>query len=582
MIKSIKFTQYRRLKAPLKLDFCNNINIISGLNGTCKSSILYLISNAFQAEKSTNTKLEPSSELNVINNISAQVNAKIEMLTKGDKEYNDPAPGQSGELFEVAYTNNQSIGFRRHNKNSADDAHSRFRLIPKYSSSQSQSLPTLRTVYLSLARLLPFGEMKNDIPVKGVRKELPKEYNVIFHKLVERITGIKITESTPQIIENIKTRTEYLTDTEGIDSNTASVGEDNAIIILKNLVLLRYYYEKAPSLHNLDQPASILLIDEMDATLHPAMQLRLLNTLKEYSESYKIQIFFTTHSLYLLDKALSPAYHNHIKLNYLTHQDDHVSLLPDPSIHKIERHLQEIQKVGYSSVSKIPVFTEDNEARVVLDAIFGYFSSRCQYFKQLRDKFHFVQANIGCTVLKAIFKDQYLDKNIMNAICVLDGDNTGQKATKHNIILLPGQKSPEQLIFDYYDELFSDLNFEMYQNQNFWNTDVALNNALTKHHYKTSIKPQISAIEEKIKQLNQKGESIAGVRREENKKVFNDNLEEFKIVFDFWLDNHYKEMEKFYGDLRHCFRQVALLHKLDPELWPKHTLLSEKRKYDGY
>ena len=85
MIKRITFTQYRRLKAPLELEFCNHINIISGLNGTCKSSILYLISNAFQAEKSTNTQLVPKSELNVINNISAQVNAKIEMLTKGDK-----------------------------------------------------------------------------------------------------------------------------------------------------------------------------------------------------------------------------------------------------------------------------------------------------------------------------------------------------------------------------------------------------------------------------------------------------------------------------------------------------------------
>ncbi|WP_211296623.1 hypothetical protein [Neisseria iguanae] len=106
---------------------------------------------------------------------------------------------------------------------------------------------------------MPFGEMKNDTPLKGVRKELPDEYNEIFHQLVRCITGIKITESAPQIIENIKTITEYLTEEQGIDSNTASVGEDNAIIILKNLVLLRYYYEKSPSLHNLGQPASILL-----------------------------------------------------------------------------------------------------------------------------------------------------------------------------------------------------------------------------------------------------------------------------------------------------------------------------------
>ena len=580
MIKRITFTQYRRLKAPLELEFCNHINIISGLNGTCKSSILYLISNAFQAEKSTNTQLVPKSEFNVINNISAQVNAKIEMLTTGDKEYNDPAPGQRGELFKVYYSDGQSIGFRRHNK-SSDDTHSRFRLIPQYSPSQNQSLPTLRTVYLSLARLLPFGEMKNDIPVKGVRKELPEEYNAIFYQLVQHITGIKITESTPQIIANIKTRTEYLTDTEGIDSNTASVGEDNAIIILKNLVLLRYYYENAPNLHSVEQPASILLIDEMDATLHPAMQLRLLNLLKEYSENYKIQIFFTTHSLYLLEKALLPAYRDKIKLNYLTHQGDHVTLLPKPSIQKIERHLQEIQNVSYSEPPKIPVFTEDTEARVILQSIFGYFSSRCKYFKNLRDKFHFVNASIGCEILKGIFQDQYLDQNTMNAICILDGDNTGQKKTKHNIIILPGGKSPEQLIFDYYDELANEPNFEMYQSQNFWNTDTALSNGLTKQRYLTSIKPQILDIEETIEELKESSESASGIRRERNKKIFNNNLEEFKIVFDFWLDNHYTEMEHFYRDLRYCFRQVALLHKLDPELWPRSACLSENRIPDN-
>ncbi|WP_245911184.1 AAA family ATPase [Neisseria iguanae] len=149
----------------------------------------------------------------------------------------------------------------------------------------------------------------------------------------------------------------------------------------------------------------VIIIDEMDATLHSAMQLRLLNTLKEYSENYKIQVFFTTHSLYLLEKALSLAYHNNIKLNYLTHQGDHVTLLPDPSIHKIERHLQEIQTVSYSLLPKIPVFTEDLEARVILNAIFGYFSSKCRYFKNLRDKFHFVEASIGCEILKQIFKD---------------------------------------------------------------------------------------------------------------------------------------------------------------------------------
>ena len=42
-MKKIKFIQYRKLKN-IEIDFADNINIIAGTNGTCKSSILHLIS----------------------------------------------------------------------------------------------------------------------------------------------------------------------------------------------------------------------------------------------------------------------------------------------------------------------------------------------------------------------------------------------------------------------------------------------------------------------------------------------------------------------------------------------------------
>ena len=46
-MKKIKFIQYRKLKN-IEIDFADNINIIAGTNGTCKSSILHLISNSHQ------------------------------------------------------------------------------------------------------------------------------------------------------------------------------------------------------------------------------------------------------------------------------------------------------------------------------------------------------------------------------------------------------------------------------------------------------------------------------------------------------------------------------------------------------
>lgn len=52
MVSKIHFHHYRKLKN-ISIDLSKNINIISGTNGTCKSSILHIISNSFQAVKST-------------------------------------------------------------------------------------------------------------------------------------------------------------------------------------------------------------------------------------------------------------------------------------------------------------------------------------------------------------------------------------------------------------------------------------------------------------------------------------------------------------------------------------------------
>ena len=566
MIKEIEFIQYRRLKAPLKLTFGERINVISGMNGTCKSSILYLISNSFQAENLNTTKLEPNVELKLINAISAQINAKIESLTKGDQEYNNPAPNVKGSLFQVKYGDETSLSFRRHNN--SDEKNSRFRIIPDYTE-KGQSLPVLRTVYLSLARLLPFGEINDDTTIRTVRNELPDEYNQAFHDLVREVTGISINSSKSQIIERVKTRSTYQTNEEGIDSNTVSAGEDNVIVILKNLVLLRYYYEKSPTFHNSDHScASILLVDEIDATLHPAMQLRLLYCLIEYSENYKIQVFFTTHSLFLLEKLLAPTYKKIVSVNYLTHQGDHISLLPDPSIRKIELHLQENLITSYSHTPKIPIFTEDPEARIILNGIFGYFDKHCSYFKQVRQHFHFVEASIGCEVLKQIFQDTYLDTNTMNAICILDGDNTGQKQTKRNIIILPSGKNPERMIFDYGKELTEE--------RAFWMTESPLSNGFTKKFYIDTIQHDIDEATTKRLEAKAKQESTKGAEREDNKRIFNHHLEKFRLVLDYWLNNHHVELEAFYRDLRYCFRQVAVLHNIDPELWPIYSKLNQK------
>lgn len=558
MIKSISFTQYRRLKAPLNLEFSPNINAISGLNGTCKSSILYLISNAFQAEKSSGKlKMEQARNLKLLNALTPNVNPKIETLTKGDKDYNDPAYGATGSLYTIEYIDNSKIDFRRHNSKSSQKT--RFRLIPKYTQS-GQKLPVLRVVYLNLARLLPYGEISDNIKSKIKTTELPEQYADIFHSLVNQILGINIVESKPEIIDGLKTRSDYKTTIKGIDSNTSSAGEDNAIIILRNLVLLRYYYEQLSPEEKNKQIASILLIDELEATLHPALQIKLFSILLEYSKAYKIQIFFTTHSLYLLNIILK---NELTKVNYLVHQGDHVCLLENPSIYKIEAHLSETQSRRYIETNKIPIFSEDQEARLLIQGLFGFFRTRCQYFKKIEHHFELMKMNLGCNNLIDLFSLTILDRNVMNAICVLDGDvdDTRKKNTKRNIIKFPGKKSPEDLIFEYANTLYKE------NDSKFWYRSGIMDQGFTRQFFEKNIQPKLNELTT---------ENNGKKPRERNKKLFNEYHFKafFEEVYCYWLEQHHSEVEQFYKDLRHCFRKVALVNNIDPELWPNETKLS--------
>ena len=48
MIKKIKINKFRKLE-DIEFEFSKGVNIISGTNGTCKTSLLHLISNSFKA-----------------------------------------------------------------------------------------------------------------------------------------------------------------------------------------------------------------------------------------------------------------------------------------------------------------------------------------------------------------------------------------------------------------------------------------------------------------------------------------------------------------------------------------------------
>ncbi|MDD3469836.1 MAG: AAA family ATPase [Thermoguttaceae bacterium] len=555
MVKEIKITRYRKLRN-ITIEFSPRVNAISGTNGTCKTSILHMISNAFRAVTKPDERLNTDC-LRIIKGINSLVNPKIESLEKGDKKYFDPANGVKGSLFSVTYytTPSFSLDFRRHNSRK----NARYAIKPVYKRTQKDSLPKCPVIYLGLPRIFPFGESDHDLEKTGIR--LPAVYENDVVDLYKKISNINITSQTMQKVQGIKIRADFESEQEGIDSNTISAGEDNLFIILTALVSLKYYYE---SLKNPDRDVeSVLLIDELDVTLHPSWQYELLKIIREYSDKYHIQVVFTTHSLSLLEMVSK----RKDAIIYLRNTNKSaVQNLPNPTIYAIERYLKTITREEQYKDKKIPILMEDDEAREFLCAIFDYVEESCPKFRETRTLFHLVQGGIGAENLKHIFKDDYL-KMTMQAIGILDGDQNCN-LRENRIICLPGNgKSPEQVVMDYIQQIVE-------SDPKIFHDDEEMERlGYTYDFYVKNIVPKIDEIPQKLEEAREKGGSVRGVERKERKDVFNKYSKFFIRLFYYWVRDgqNKKEVNRFLDQFRGLFLELAPLHGIDQNEWTLHN-----------
>lgn len=551
VVKKLSIIQYRKIR-DLDFEFSSGINVISGTNGTCKTSLLHIVSNSFQSINKNCSWINEKNSIEIIKKVNNVINPKVESLTRGDKQYNDPAIGQKGSLFTVDYFDHASLIFRRHNSK----VNNRYSVKPFYQKGTNDSLPYCPVIYLGLSRLFPFGEFQNDDAIEGIKKALPTVYQEEIANIYKQFTGLSISSTEPQKMGDIKVRADFSSDQDGIDSNTISAGEDNLFILITAIVSLKYYYNCIQSNNTVE---SILLIDELDATLHPSLQFKLLELFNRYSNTYKIQIVFTTHSLSLLEYALNKKYN----VIYLIDNISSVIKMETPDIYKIKMYLHSITRDDIYINKVIPVFTEDEEARVFLNILLDYYAEKyASTFSKVRRFFHLVEANIGASNLQSIFDDIYLLKSTMQSICILDGDQKNKQDYSKYVIALPGGDSPEKLIMDYSVQLFDN-------DDGFWTDEVIINLNYGKVFYRDNIRPDIDSISEKLKELETSGKSTHGVKREMSKKVFKNHKRFFELLFKHWVNNEENDEQigKFYKDLHVMFKKVAEFHGINPKEW---------------
>lgn len=550
MINSIAFKKFKKIE-DLSLDFDPDINLISGTNGTCKTTLLHLISNAFQMPAIRSQNYQNSNCVKVLKAINKITNPKLEAIVRESNNYTDPAEGRKGPLFSVNYQNDTVLNFRKHNSDKAN----RYAIKPLYPRGGiKQSLPAKPVLYLGLSRLFPIGEIKDE-ELSNASLNLPDEYIHILSSLYKEFLGLSIDNIKSSNIGDFKSGPIFNTDNPEIDSNTISSGEDNLFILIRALVSLRFYFESLITTE--DHKESVLLIDEFDATLHPSLQIRLLDKIKEYAALYKIQVFITTHSITLLEHAFERKYN----VLYLMNNMSSVFPLEEPDYLKISMFLKTKTKDETYTRNKIPVFTEDKEARFLLNEIFNYWSYKNPRIAIIQNLFHFVECSIGADNLLTIFNDPHLMETSLKSICVLDGDHNSD--IRRGVVALPGNLAPEEIMFQHSESLLKD------DDPSFWRNPDIYNQGYTKEYYITEVLPKIKSIEERIAEKKNSNQSVKGMKRAMNKDVFNSYINFFRMVLRHWLEKNKeeKEIESFYSNFQILFWKACTPNGIDKKSW---------------
>lgn len=514
------------------------------------------------------TWIRDKSIFSILKSVVLTINQKMETLALKSKGQNENA---KGTIYSVRYYDGKKLEFRKHDskiKNKGRFVRNRFSIKPYYRKGTHDSLPVCPVIYLGLSRLLTYGEFCDDSAIKLNRGKVPKNFLENLSKSMAEFTRLSISEIKSSKVGDVKIRGDFSTDVEGIDSNTISSGEDNLFVILSSLEALRYYFESIDSKNDVE---SILLIDEVDATLHPALQIKLLEKFREYSQKYKIQIIFTSHSMTVVEDITR----HHDSIIYLVDEITSVYAMDNPTSYAIEAHLRELLGTQIYKDKRIMVFTEDDEARWILERILRYFQKEKQ-FDRLHDIFYIPNFHIGASVLEQIFREKKMFSTTNGAICVLDGDQKDKANNENAVICLPGcnsmtgkkDLSPEKLLFDFAEYLYEN-------DREFWRNNALLDVGITKPKYRECIKDHLDKYYTASRDSDTEKNAEDDSERKFLKNLYKNNALSkenfFDFVFERWLNDekNREELDRFYVSLKNAFMKVCAFNGISRDFWKK-------------
>lgn len=311
------------------------------------------------------------------------------------------------------------------------------------------------TIYLSLSRLYPLGERKDTVKVTEIKKtnafyqkKADEKYKCWYNAVIPN--SIKNEAVLSKVEKNTCSRASLHMDINNTPTLSQSIGQDNLGNIISALVDI--YMLSLDS----DYKGALLCIDEIDVSLHPDTQIRLLDLFNQVSEEFNIQFIVSTHSLTILEEVLKKEKRNDT--------DFKVVYLKTPSAPYVtNKKSYELLKADmFGSLNfqrpKVKVYFEDKIGKTVFGMLMDAFrniyhavenksenpilrnSSDVKDYAEINDRIlslgQLLQLNdnikqiatiLGC---EELFKIKDADEYFKRVIFILDGDARYKETTQ--------------------------------------------------------------------------------------------------------------------------------------------------------
>ncbi|MFS1013777.1 AAA family ATPase [Enterococcus casseliflavus] len=324
-----------------KMNLSKNITVVSGRNGTLKSTLMGLIFHPFTSdkkdvhEKSMMTKFSDVFKMSTEKD-TTEYKYSLKMNIDDDLLLKEP------------------VNFYLQ---SSDNRH---RIVPS-GRKTGDGFFLLPSIYINLRRLYPLIDSGKIKPYKIEYSEQESAFIASFYEKILLRDDFKNFETfeTDAVKKNtVGPKDSYF------DINTISSGEDNLSSFVNSMISLMRIYDK----NQRKKLTGILAIDEFEASLHPIAQANLFDFLVNWSEKYRVQIIINTHSLYLIQHILSKKKYiekDYVKLNFITNRfqaDNQLTIVENPNYKYAVTELTLREDEDLNDLLKIKILCEDKTA----------------------------------------------------------------------------------------------------------------------------------------------------------------------------------------------------------------------------